>query len=53
MPATMAGSERRFSEAGPTWPKEAWTQLVESSIDTIWGPLACTSFSMRPMQGSR
>ena len=40
-PATIAGSERRCSEAGFRPPREACTIDIESSTVTDCGPLAC------------
>ncbi len=51
MPAMMAGSERRCSEAGVSLPDEAWTIDIESSTVTDCRPVACMSSSVRPRQG--
>ena len=37
MPATIAGSERKCSEAGFSLPREAWTIDIESSTVTDCG----------------
>jgi hypothetical protein len=51
MPATMAGSERRNSDAGASLPADACTIDIESSTVTDCGPVSCTSSSVRPRQG--
>ncbi|KAG1386734.1 hypothetical protein G6F59_016720 [Rhizopus arrhizus] len=51
MPAMMAGSERRCSEAGASLPREACTMDMESSTVTDWAPVAWTSLSVRPSTG--